>query len=178
MKNSCIILKNFFLDGSYLASEIYRGGYHHIQLYNEIALEYLSITKYNNSNWEIGNSFEFIWRATRNKIDWKAYLKSNYSEIPTGEYSIFLHVKPTLSLLDYSYQQALRRVPTLERRLQLGIEVKQQYAPFIKEYLELQHVSPLLKSPPSLQTYFIPFNACLRTRGKQLILQMYSAVQH
>ncbi|XP_049308683.1 uncharacterized protein LOC125777638 [Bactrocera dorsalis] len=114
------------------------------------------------SFWEIDNSFEPISKATREELDCEDHFKANYSRLLTGEYSVRLPLKPSISLLGDSYEQALRRFLTLERRLERNKEVKLQYISFMKEYLELKHMSPVSKPIPSLPTYFIPHHCVFK----------------
>ncbi|XP_054085777.1 uncharacterized protein LOC128921650 [Zeugodacus cucurbitae] len=115
--------------------------------------------------WEIDNSFEPIRMTTREEIDCEAHFKANYSRLPTGEYSVRLPVKASISLLGDSYQQALRRFLTLERRLDRNKEVKSQYVSFMKEYLELKHMSLVSTPTPSVPTHFIPHHCVFKNES-------------
>ncbi|XP_053954308.1 uncharacterized protein LOC128860676 [Anastrepha ludens] len=114
------------------------------------------------SLWEVENSFEPIRKATKEEIDCEAHFKAHYSRMATGEYWVRLPLKPSVHQLGDSYQQALRRFLALERRLQRNHEVKAQYSLFMKEYIELNHMSPILKLPTTVPVYFMPHHCVFK----------------
>ncbi|XP_054746174.1 uncharacterized protein LOC129250587 [Anastrepha obliqua] len=100
--------------------------------------------------------------ATKEEIDCEAHFKAHYSRMATGEYWVRLPLKPSVHLLGDSYQQTLRRFLALERRLQRNHEVKAQYSLFMKEYIELNHMSPILKLPTTVPVYFMPHHCVFK----------------
>ncbi|XP_032311856.1 uncharacterized protein LOC6503205 isoform X4 [Drosophila ananassae] len=59
----------------------------------------------------------------------------------TGACSVRLAVKHSVELLAESYAQALRWIHSIERTLDRHVNLRTKCASFIKEYLELGHMS-------------------------------------
>jgi len=76
--------------------------------------------------------------------------------LPAGDYSVRLAFKLNLDLLGESYQQAHRRFLSLERKLD------RRSAAFIKEYLDLGHMSLVSAADIGSCRYFLPHHCVLK----------------
>lgn len=121
------------------------------KLNNEFNLENL-IRRF----WEIENHVDVVSKTTKEEIECENHFTKNYSRLESGEYAVRLPFKAEPQTLGDSYQHAFRRFINLEKRLNQSAELKSQYSAFIKEYIELQHMSLVDKIPDSVFTYFLP----------------------
>ncbi|XP_017470093.1 PREDICTED: uncharacterized protein LOC108361844 [Rhagoletis zephyria] len=90
--------------------------------------------------WEVEHVFEPIVRTTKEELDCEAHFKNNLSRLRSGEYSVRLPLKLAPEALGDSYLQAKRRLEGLERKLAYP-QLKAKYSAFIREYLDLNHMS-------------------------------------
>ncbi|XP_070067080.1 uncharacterized protein [Drosophila virilis] len=82
---------------------------------------------------------------------------------PNGEYSVRLPLRLSLDQLGDSYQQALRRFLILERKLGRNPTLKTQYATFIKEYPDLNHMSLVSLAALGQCKYYLPHHCVLKS---------------
>ncbi|XP_071055150.1 uncharacterized protein [Onthophagus taurus] len=85
------------------------------------------------------------------------------SRTETGRFMVSLPFKPHEPVLGESYQQALKRFLSLEKRLSRDPILKMDYIKFMEDYLAKGHMS-LHSTSPSISTavYFIPHHCILR----------------
>ncbi|XP_050547299.1 uncharacterized protein LOC126908985 [Daktulosphaira vitifoliae] len=86
------------------------------------------------------------------------HFENNTKRNENGRFVVSLPFKDH-SILGESYQIALKRFLSLERRLQTNIELKNLYSKFINEYLELNHMERILIDESTNNTYYIPHHA-------------------
>ncbi|XP_070067158.1 uncharacterized protein [Drosophila virilis] len=98
----------------------------------------------------------------REERDCEAHFQANFKRLPIGEYSVRLPLRLSLDQLGDSYQQALRRFLNLERKLDHNPTLKTQYAAFIKEYLDLNHMPLVSLAALSQCKYYLPHHCVLK----------------
>ncbi|XP_064536818.1 uncharacterized protein LOC135427305 [Drosophila montana] len=91
-----------------------------------------------------------------NKEEREAQFQANFKRLSTGDYSVRLPLRLGMYQLGDSYQQTLRRFLNLERKLDRNPVLKTQYAAFIKEYLDLGHMSLVILAALGQCKYYLP----------------------
>ncbi|KAH8368774.1 hypothetical protein KR200_000657, partial [Drosophila serrata] len=79
----------------------------------------------------------------------------SYSRLESGQYSVRLPAKTSLDMLGDSYHRASQRFKSLESKLARNPNLKAQYIAFIKEYIDLGHMSLSCKQS-ALPQYYLP----------------------
>jgi hypothetical protein len=80
----------------------------------------------------------------------------------TGRYVVKFPFKDNVAPLGLSRDQAVSRLKQVERRLAKAPEYKKEYAGFMKEYLDLNHMIPASSSQESSSTYYLPHHFVLK----------------
>jgi len=119
--------------------------------------------------WEVESCPEPIIRATKKELDCEADSVRHVVRLPAGDYSVRLPAKFNLDLLGESYKQAYRRFLPLERKLNRQPALKAQYAAFIKEYLDLGHMSSVSAADIGLCRYFLPHHCVIKEDSGQRV---------
>ena len=96
----------------------------------------------------------------------------NVQILPNNRIEVALPFKKDGSLLGLSYETAKRRFLSLERRLEKTPEIKLLYIEFMKEYLELNHMSPTNNKIPKDSHYFIPHQVVVRPQSTSTKLRV------
>ncbi|XP_076659917.1 uncharacterized protein LOC143363203 [Halictus rubicundus] len=81
---------------------------------------------------------------------------------PDGRYVVALPFNEKLSRLGDSKVQAIKRLNSLERKLQREPALKQEYHAVIKEYLDLGHMSELPQEQQSPEGYYLPHHGVVK----------------
>lgn len=80
-----------------------------------------------------------------------------------GRYIVSLPLKENLSELGESYNQALTRLQSTERKLEKNPNLKAEYHSFMNEYITLNHMEPVLKSDNNdNHTFYLPHLPVIR----------------
>jgi len=87
------------------------------------------------------SSQDVLLASRENSFDRLDDLPRRFLEVENCAKPIIRATKFNLDLLGESYQQVYRRFLSLERKLNRQPALKAQYAAFIKEYLDLGHMS-------------------------------------
>lgn len=88
---------------------------------------------------------------------------STHKREECGRYIVKLPLKSNYVELGESKGQAIRRFELLENKLSSNPELKGQYCQFINEYIQLEHMKPILESnTDSNVTYYMPHHALLK----------------
>ncbi|XP_044573069.1 uncharacterized protein LOC123257553 [Drosophila ananassae] len=95
--------------------------------------------------WEVET--DPIVKASKEELDCESHFVKNFVRLEGGAFTVRLPIKHNNGLLGDSHSQALRRFQSLERKLFHQPELRTQYSAFIKEYLNLGHMSLV---PPEL----------------------------
>ncbi|XP_036344786.1 uncharacterized protein LOC118754023 [Rhagoletis pomonella] len=112
--------------------------------------------------WEIEHNFEPISTASQEDIDCEAHFRENYLRLSSGEYSVRLPMKRGVEALGDSYLQARQRFESLERKFARNPELKTEYSKFIKEYLDLNHMSLVTNEVFQQCKYFLPHHCVIK----------------
>ncbi|XP_020296284.1 uncharacterized protein LOC109861165 [Pseudomyrmex gracilis] len=98
--------------------------------------------------WQLDHNFEQVTSYTINENLCEQHFLRSVTRNPQGRFVVKLPIKEqVLHKLGGSYDIALKRLRSLERRFQRDTDLKDQYTQFIKEYLALGHMR-LLDSQP------------------------------
>ncbi|XP_043064322.1 uncharacterized protein LOC122320260 [Drosophila ficusphila] len=110
--------------------------------------------------WELESCPLESSKFTKEETECEDHFHNTFVRLPTGEYEVQLPKTGKIDGLGESYQQAFRRFLNLERKLERHPDVKEQYSNFIKEYLELNHMSLV---PPDDRKHcrFFPPHHCV-----------------
>ncbi|XP_044313286.1 uncharacterized protein LOC123037287 [Drosophila rhopaloa] len=112
--------------------------------------------------WEVENLDSGVIMASKEELECEGHFIKNFHRLPSGAYSVRLPLKHHAKALGDSYTQAHRRFLNLERKLQRNPHLKRQYVAFIKEYLELNHMSRVSPEAVGLCKYFLPHHCVLK----------------
>ncbi|KAJ8937588.1 hypothetical protein NQ318_017657, partial [Aromia moschata] len=94
--------------------------------------------------------------------DCENIFKSTYSRDITGRYTVALPFKLDASLLGDSYQIALRRFLSLEKKINSNSILKKQYSDIIRDYISQGHMSKVLVDQSPKEVYYIPHHAVFK----------------
>ncbi|XP_036347761.1 uncharacterized protein LOC118757129, partial [Rhagoletis pomonella] len=112
--------------------------------------------------WEVETCKESSPKTTAEEDLCESNFLKNYRRLKSGEFSVRLPTKLPSFELGESYPQAVNRFRALERRLQRNAELKKQYSSFIKEYLDLNHMSVVDAIPSKVPINFLPHHCVLK----------------
>ncbi|XP_053969222.1 uncharacterized protein LOC128870595 [Anastrepha ludens] len=128
--------------------------------------------------WEIEHIFEPVSKASKEDLDCEAHFQGNYFRLPSGEYSVRLPIKRSMDALGDSYLQARQRFQGLERKFARNPDLKAEYSKFIKEYLELNHMSLVSNEVVQQCKYFLPHHCAIKDDTLSAdICKMYRCVR-
>lgn len=97
---------------------------------------------------------------------------STHKREECGRFIVKLPLKSNYVELGESKGQAIRRFELLENKLSSNPELKGQYCQFINEYIQLEHMKPILESnTDSNVTYYIGQQAQQRSYVSFLMLR-------
>jgi len=97
----------------------------------------------------------------KEELDREAHFVRHVVHLPADD-SVRLPAKFNLDLLGESYQQAYRRFLSLERKLNSQPALNAQHAAFIKEYLDLRHMSSVSAADIGFCRYFLPHHCVIK----------------
>nr|XP_041633409.1 uncharacterized protein LOC121503245 [Drosophila kikkawai] len=112
--------------------------------------------------WEVENVGESGSQRTKEELDCEAHFNANFTRLPSGEYSVRLPTKHSVEILGDSYQQAYRRFVNLENKLDRHPHLKAQYSAFIREYLDLNHMSLVDLDSRNLCKFYLPHHCVIK----------------
>nr|XP_041632379.1 uncharacterized protein LOC121502737 [Drosophila kikkawai] len=112
--------------------------------------------------WEVENVGESGSQRTKEELDCEAHFNANFTRLPSGEYSVRLPTKHSVEILGDSYQQAYRRFVNLENKLVRHPHLKAQYSAFIREYLDLNHMSLVDLDSRNLCKFYLPHHCVIK----------------
>ncbi|KAJ8716672.1 hypothetical protein PYW07_003299 [Mythimna separata] len=101
-------------------------------------------------------------QISKEELECEQSFIENTIRLPDGRFEVTIPLKDSPDKLGDSYEQALSRFLSLERRFKREPHFKEQYCNFIKEYISLNHMS-LNESPGNdAHTYILPHHGVLR----------------
>ncbi|XP_036317473.1 uncharacterized protein LOC118732444, partial [Rhagoletis pomonella] len=112
--------------------------------------------------WAIENCNDSAPKTTVEEDLCEEHFIKTHKRLESGEFSVRLPAKSPHCELGESYQQAINRFKALERKFQRNAELKQQYSSFIKEYLDLNHMSVVDTIPKQIPVNFLPHHCVLK----------------
>jgi len=89
----------------------------------------------------------------------KQHFELNVKRDKTGRFTVSLPFRENAARLGKSYDVALRRMLSLERRFQSDTKLKEEYSKFMNEYSELGHMEITHHMIPDEQGYYLPHHA-------------------
>ncbi|XP_046807525.1 uncharacterized protein LOC124420040 [Lucilia cuprina] len=101
----------------------------------------------------------------------KSFMKS-VQRMPSGRFKVALPFKANPNTLGLSFETAKRRFLSLERRLSKEPQTKEMYNSFMKEYINLGHMSIADNKVPAGSHYFIPHQCVLRPQSSTTKLRV------
>ncbi|XP_037957528.1 uncharacterized protein LOC119687322 [Teleopsis dalmanni] len=130
------------------------------------------ITKVDTDIESINKNLEYLWllqdtASIRKKWNEEeqlcedAFVKTT-TTLPDGRIEVQLPFKESPLLLGDSYNVALKRFHSLERRLSHNCDLKYQYTNFMKEYEQLNHMTEVQNVNLKQPHYFIPHHYVLK----------------
>ncbi|XP_075158171.1 uncharacterized protein LOC142231448 [Haematobia irritans] len=107
--------------------------------------------------WEVESDFLNNVAISEEGAYCEKHFVNNFMRLTTGEYSVRLPKieGDNVSSLGGSYQQALQRLNSLEKKFRRYPEIKAKYTAFMREYADLNHMS-LISPQDSQVKYFLP----------------------
>jgi hypothetical protein len=126
-----------------------------------------------NRFWELDQS-PFESKAVRQTAEQQAcelFFEKTVKQLSSGRFQVDLPFKTDPKVLGLSFQTAERRFLQLERKISKDAVLKTMYHDFMKEYLDLGHMS-ILKSTPLEQHYYIPHQCVLRPESSSTKLRV------
>ncbi|XP_036322248.1 uncharacterized protein LOC118736261 [Rhagoletis pomonella] len=112
--------------------------------------------------WQIDNTTINASPLTDEQAACEAFFVKTVDRDATGRVIVQLPFKNDVAVLGTSYGTALRRLISLERRLQSQPEVKSQYVDFMQEYEALGHMTKLENVDLSSPHFYMPHHCVLR----------------
>lgn len=108
------------------------------------------------SFWEVEHNFGNNSNPTTDEAFCEQHFQQNVIRLDSGEYSISLPKKLNIHELGNSYDRALSRFMSLEKKLSKHPDIKNQYISFMIEYADLKHMSLVTNIPKHVKTHFLP----------------------
>ncbi|KAI8116050.1 hypothetical protein CVS40_11816 [Lucilia cuprina] len=99
--------------------------------------------------WEIENNMDVASKITKEEKECEYYFVKTYNRLSSGEFVVRLPFKTSPQTIGDSYRMVLRR-------FNQSPELKSQYSSFIKEYIDLRHMSLVEMLPIDIITHFLP----------------------
>ncbi|XP_059225785.1 uncharacterized protein LOC131997922 [Stomoxys calcitrans] len=125
--------------------------------YSELEEEEEKLSTVVKSFWEIETNFVYDESRSDNELYCENHFLTNFVRLPSGSYSVRLPQIESrgVSSLGGSYQRALQRLMSLERKFRRSPEIKAQYTTFMREYATLSHMSLISPQVPESK-YYLP----------------------
>ncbi|XP_058827842.1 uncharacterized protein LOC131687766 [Topomyia yanbarensis] len=89
-----------------------------------------------------------------------------------GKFIVRIPMNGEPELLGLSYQQARRRLLSLERRLIMNPDLYEEYREFLREYLELGHMKLISPNDLAKVQYFIPHSCVIKAESTSTKLRV------
>ncbi|XP_017791920.1 PREDICTED: uncharacterized protein LOC108573940 [Habropoda laboriosa] len=100
------------------------------------------------------------------------HFKANVARNEEGRYSVALPFSDKIDKLGESKRQAMKRLVSLERKLQQNQSIKQQYHAVIQEYLDLGHMSEVMVDNTDHHGYYLPHHGVIKTTSQTIKLRV------
>ncbi|XP_018307765.1 uncharacterized protein [Mycetomoellerius zeteki] len=93
------------------------------------------------------------------------YFSQTSKRDESGRFIINIPFKENPSILGNSYNGSLRRLHSLENKLQRNPVLKEQYTAFLEEYEALHHMNKVDDTSQSTTAYYMPHHAVIRSES-------------
>lgn len=122
------------------------------------------------TNCEIQDNLKAFWEIEECDNDvsidasfCETYFTKTTTRDESGRFVVKIPFKEPTPQLGDSYQIALKRFSSLEKKLQNNSDLKQEYISFMKEYETLNHMSDIKKPSEIIDnTYYLPHHAVIK----------------
>ena len=109
---------------------------------------------------------------TKEQQQCEEHFRTTVCQLKSGRLQVSLPFKEDPSSLGWSFETAKRRFLSLERRLSKEPSTRDMYHDFMKEYLDLGHMSITDNQIPTSPHYFIPHQVVLRPQSTSTKLRV------
>ncbi|XP_062557013.1 uncharacterized protein LOC134221855 [Armigeres subalbatus] len=96
------------------------------------------------------------------------HFRKNTTTGPDGKFTVRLPLKHEPQILGNSFEQARRRLLSLEKRLTHHPDIYEQYRDFLKEYLAMQHMEIVRPVDHAKVKYYIPHSCVIKPDSTKL----------
>ncbi|XP_076664982.1 uncharacterized protein LOC143367242 [Andrena cerasifolii] len=124
-----------------------------------------------NKFWELEEGPQ-IHRLSAAEDACERHFQDNTTRNTDGRYIVALPFNEKISQLGESKSRAMKRLISLERRLQRDTNLSQQYRAVIKKYRDLGHMSEVIESQASSDGYFLPHHGVIKTTSQTTKLRV------
>ncbi|XP_045498174.1 uncharacterized protein LOC123696164 isoform X2 [Colias croceus] len=101
-------------------------------------------------------------QISKEEKECEEHFSKNTSRLPDGRFVVTIPLKESPIKLGESYERALSRFLSLERRFSKDPVFKEQYCKFIKEYITLNHMYENKNPEKDIYTYLLPHHGVCR----------------
>ncbi|XP_034179509.2 uncharacterized protein LOC117603975 [Osmia lignaria lignaria] len=92
----------------------------------------------------------------------ETHFSQNIKRNLDGRYVVRLPFNEKRDSIGESHRMALKRFYSLEKRLELSSELKNQYSVFLREYVELKHMTDITNTDDKQVGYYLPHHAVIK----------------
>ncbi|XP_037823707.1 uncharacterized protein LOC119612057 [Lucilia sericata] len=119
---------------------------------------------------EVSHEKQLVYNEEQQKCE--ENFKNSVRRLPSERFQVSLPFKSDTNLLGSSYDTAKRRFLALERKLSNYQNMREMYHDFMKEYVDLGHMSIASNQIPIFPLYFIPHQCVLRPQSTSTKLRV------
>ncbi|KAI8116345.1 hypothetical protein CVS40_11573 [Lucilia cuprina] len=119
---------------------------------------------------EVSHEKQLVYNEEQQKCE--ENFKNSVRRLPSGRFQVSLPFKSDTNLLGSSYDTAKRRILALERKLSNDQNMREMYHDFMKEYVDLGHMSIASNQIPIFPHYFIPHQCVLKPQSTSTKLRV------
>ncbi|XP_058063850.1 uncharacterized protein LOC131213751 [Anopheles bellator] len=104
--------------------------------------------------------------------DLEAFFKETTSLAPDGRYVVRIPLRGELKQLGDSYQHGVKRLLALERKLERRAQTYDDYRAFMREYVDLGHMTPVESDGAGRVIYVIPHSCVIKPESSSTKLRV------
>ncbi|XP_058810942.1 uncharacterized protein LOC131675813 [Topomyia yanbarensis] len=113
-----------------------------------------------------------VGAANSSSNECEDHFRKNTTVGSNGKFIVRIPMNGEPELLGLSYQQARRRLLSLERRLIMNPDLYEEYREFLREYLELGHMKLISPNDLTKVQYFIPHSCVIKAESTSTKLRV------
>ncbi|XP_055370715.1 uncharacterized protein LOC129605155 [Condylostylus longicornis] len=142
---------------------------------------YTALTTTNLSNQQLSNELEKFWECeeilehkplSKVEMECEEFFKVKHKRDKSGRFIVKLPILSCPNLLGESKHIAFRRFLNLERKLSKDAILKSEYTSFLREYLELGHMTEIELEDIPRTHYFMPHHGVIRESSSSTKLRV------